>query len=98
VQVVVFLFSMLPVLPGFHLLGGLRHLADAGWGRDEDGEAQHREHQHANANCSVAKHDLLPPIRLGTVSLYPICVETGTWFIGARRYARRIFSIQIEAK
>jgi hypothetical protein len=40
VQVVVFLFSMLPMLPGFHFLGKLGHLADADWDRDEDGETQ----------------------------------------------------------
>jgi len=49
VQVVVFLFSMLPMLPGFHLLGRLCHLADADWGRDEDGKTQDRERQDANA-------------------------------------------------
>jgi hypothetical protein len=38
VQVVMFLFSMLPMLPGFHLLGGLCHLADADCGPYEDGE------------------------------------------------------------
>jgi len=39
-QWVVFLFSMLAMLPGFRLLGGLCHLADPNWGRDKDGETQ----------------------------------------------------------
>jgi hypothetical protein len=57
VQVVVFLFSMLP-MPGFHLLGELCHLPDADWGRNEEGKTQDRERQHANASCSVGGHDL----------------------------------------
>src|SRR5260370_41376060 len=40
VQVVVFLFSMLSVLPGFHLLGELCHLANADWFRDEECKTQ----------------------------------------------------------
>jgi len=58
VQVVVFLFSMLPMLPGFHLLGGLRHLADGAWGRKEDRKTRDGEHQYANAIYSLAGHDL----------------------------------------
>src|SRR5882762_4437793 len=61
-QVMVFLFSMLPMLAGFHLLGGLGHLADADRGRHEDGETQDRERQHVNASYSVAGHDQWPPI------------------------------------
>jgi hypothetical protein len=52
VQVVVFLFSMLSVLPGFHLLGRLGQLADDDRGRDEGEEKQRRERQHV-----VAGHD-----------------------------------------
>ena len=40
----------------------LGHLADAGWGRDEDGETQGRERQHANASYPITGHDQWPPI------------------------------------
>jgi hypothetical protein len=73
-------------------------LADAGWGRDADGETQHRERHHANASCSVAGHDQWPPISRDGVSLYPIWVETGIEFFRARLYSRQTFSLQIEAK
>jgi hypothetical protein len=59
VQVVVVLLSMLPM---FNFLGKLGHLADAGWGRDEDGETQGRERQHANASYPITGHEQWPPI------------------------------------
>src|SRR5882762_1702979 len=57
-QVVVFLFSMLAMLPGFRLLGGLCHLADPNWGRDKDGETQDKERQPTSASYSVEGHEL----------------------------------------
>src|ERR1700674_5706888 len=42
VQVVMFLLSMLRMLPGFHLLEGLSHLADAGRGGMDETQPQNQ--------------------------------------------------------